>query len=123
MVQEKKKFLIRWKGYMAEENTQENRENLENMKELVEKFEREYGEEAKELRQQEQKKKKGIQLEITQGIYGKITIQIGKKKIQKRKRKEIGQELEQVKIFLRTRKLEGGTILREPQKGNNFLCI
>ena len=27
IVQEKEKFLVRWKGYMAEENTQENREN------------------------------------------------------------------------------------------------
>ena len=49
-VRRKEKFLVRWKGYMAEENTWENRENLENAKELVEEFEREYGEEAEELR-------------------------------------------------------------------------
>jgi len=54
MVREKKKFLVRWKGYMAEEDTWENRKNLENAKELVEEFDREYGEEVKELRQQEQ---------------------------------------------------------------------
>ena len=53
-VREKKKFLVRWKGYMAEEDTWENRKNLENAKELVEEFDREYGEEVKELRQQEQ---------------------------------------------------------------------
>jgi len=58
MVQGKEKFLVKWKGYMAEENTWENKENLENMKELVEKFERKYGKKAKELRQQEQKKEK-----------------------------------------------------------------
>ena len=42
--------MVRWKRYMAEEDTWENRENLENAKELVEEFERKYGEEAKELR-------------------------------------------------------------------------
>jgi len=54
MVRGKERFLVRWKGYTAEEDTWENRENLENMKELVEEFEREYREETKELRQQEQ---------------------------------------------------------------------
>ena len=49
-VRGKKKFLVRWKGYMAEEDTWENRENLENVKELVKEFKREYGEKAKELR-------------------------------------------------------------------------
>ena len=48
---EKEKFLVRWKGYMVEEDTWESRENLENAKELVEEFKREYGEEVKELRQ------------------------------------------------------------------------
>jgi len=46
----KEKFLVRWKGYMTEEDTWENRENLENAKELVEEFEREYREEVEELR-------------------------------------------------------------------------
>jgi len=49
-VRGKEKFLVRWKGYMAEEDTWENRENLENVKELVKEFKREYGEEAEELR-------------------------------------------------------------------------
>jgi len=53
MIRGKEKFLVRWKGYMAEEDTWENRENLENAKELVEEFERKYGEKVKELRQQE----------------------------------------------------------------------
>jgi len=53
MIRGKEKFLVRWKGYMAEEDTWENRENLENAKELVEEFERKYREKVKELRQQE----------------------------------------------------------------------
>ena len=50
IVRGKEKFLVRWKGYMAEEDTWENRKNLENTKELVEEFEREYRKEAEELR-------------------------------------------------------------------------
>jgi len=46
----KEKFLVRWKGYTAEEDTWENRENLGNAKELIEEFERKYGEEAEELK-------------------------------------------------------------------------
>jgi len=46
----KEKFLVRWKGYMMEENTWESRENLENAKELVEEFEREDRKEVEELR-------------------------------------------------------------------------
>jgi len=53
-VRGKEKFLVRWKGYTAEEDTWENKENLENAKELVEEFERVYGEEVEELRRQEQ---------------------------------------------------------------------
>ena len=50
IVHGKEKFLVQWKGYMAEEDMWENRENLGNTKELVEEFEREYREEAEELR-------------------------------------------------------------------------
>ena len=46
----KEKFLVRWKGYMAEEDTWESRENLENAKKLVEEFEKVYKEEDEELR-------------------------------------------------------------------------
>jgi len=41
---------VRWKRYMAEEDTWENRENLENVKKLVEEFEKIYGEKVKKLR-------------------------------------------------------------------------
>jgi len=48
------KYLVQWKGCMAEEDTWESRENLKNTMELVEEFEREYGrEEEEEARQQE----------------------------------------------------------------------
>ena len=55
-VRGKEKFLVRWKGYTAEEDTWESRENLENAKGLVEEFEREYGKGDKELRRQEEEK-------------------------------------------------------------------
>jgi len=50
VVRGKEKFLVRWKGYMAEEDMWENRENLGNAKKLIEEFEREYGKETEELR-------------------------------------------------------------------------
>jgi len=34
------KYLIRWKGFMAEGDTWEKRENLKNAEELIEEFER-----------------------------------------------------------------------------------
>ena len=49
-VRGKKKFLVRWKEYTAEEDTWENRKNLGNTKELVEEFERKYEEEVGELK-------------------------------------------------------------------------
>jgi len=41
---------VRWKRYMVEEDTWENRENLENVKKLVEEFEKIYGKKVKKLR-------------------------------------------------------------------------
>ena len=37
----KPKYLVRWKGYMAEEDTWEGLENLGNVMELVEELEKE----------------------------------------------------------------------------------
>ena len=33
------KYLVQWKGFMAEHDSQEKKENLENIKELVAEFE------------------------------------------------------------------------------------
>jgi len=53
-VQGKDRYLVRWKGCTAEEDTWESRENLKNAMELVEEFEREYSkEEEEEVRWQE----------------------------------------------------------------------
>ena len=52
----KLKYLVRWKGYMAEENTWERLENLEDVMNLVEYFEKEIRE--KEIRQVERRKVK-----------------------------------------------------------------
>jgi len=49
-VRGKEKFLVKWKGYTAGEDTWENRENLENTKELVEEFKKKHGKEVEELR-------------------------------------------------------------------------
>ena len=49
MIRGKEKFLVKWKEYIVEEDTWENRKNLENAKELVEEFKRKY----RELRCQE----------------------------------------------------------------------
>ena len=42
------KYLVRWKGCTAEEDTWESKENLRNAIELVEEFEREYRREEEE---------------------------------------------------------------------------
>jgi len=41
-VRGKDKYLVHWKGFMAESDTWEGRENLENAKEAIEEFEKEY---------------------------------------------------------------------------------
>jgi len=57
----KDKYLVRWKGCTAEENTWESRENLRNAMELVEEFEREYcREKEEEVRWQEADEEKKV---------------------------------------------------------------
>ena len=60
-VQGRDKYLVRWKGCTAEEDTWESKENLKNAMELIKEFEREYRrEEEEEVRQQEADKEKGV---------------------------------------------------------------
>ena len=53
-VRGKDKFLVRWKGFMAEGDTWESRENLENTGDILREFEEEYNRDNREVRQQEE---------------------------------------------------------------------
>jgi len=87
-VRGKKKFLVRWKGYMVEEDTWENRENLENTKELVEEFERIYGEEVEELRQQKQEEEeKEFSQELPREFMAKLLYGWGKRRYKREREK------------------------------------
>jgi len=52
----KPKYLVRWKGYMVEEDTWEGLENLRNARDLIKEFEKEIRKE--EIQQVEKKKEK-----------------------------------------------------------------
>jgi len=76
------KYLVRWKGCMAEEDTWESRENLKNASDLVEEFEKEYGrEEEEEARQQETEENKWVFSRVLPGKYtAKLLYGWGEKK-------------------------------------------
>ena len=77
------KYLVRWKGCMAEEDTWESRENLKNAGELVEEFEKEYGrEEEEETRRQERGRREHVQQGIAREVHGKIIVRMGGEEIQ-----------------------------------------
>jgi len=46
----KNKYLVWWKGFMAESDTWEGRENLGNAKEAIEEFKKEYRQDMKDVR-------------------------------------------------------------------------
>ena len=80
----KEKFLVRWKDYMAEEDTWESRENLENAKELVEEFKREYREEVEKLRRQEQEEEeKEFSRELPREFMAKLLYGWGRKRYER----------------------------------------
>ena len=87
-VRGKEKFLVRWKGYMAEEDTWENRENLENAKKLVKEFQREYGEEVEELRWQEQEEEeKEFSQELPREFTAKLLYSWGRRRYKREREK------------------------------------
>jgi len=45
-------YLVRWKGYMTEEDSWEREKNLKNAKEAVEDYEREYGREGRRMEEE-----------------------------------------------------------------------
>jgi len=70
-VRGKDKYLVRWKGCTAEEDTWESRENLKNASDLVEEFEKEYErEKEEETRWQEMEEEKNV---FTRELPGKYT--------------------------------------------------
>jgi len=89
LVRGKEKFLVRWKRYIAEEDTWENRENLKNAKELVEEFEKIYGKEAEELRQQElEEEEKEFSWELPREFTAKLLYSWGKRRYEREREKK-----------------------------------
>ena len=54
-VRGKDKYLVCWKGFIAESDTWEGRENLENAKEVITEFKKEYWRDMEDMVQQEHK--------------------------------------------------------------------
>jgi len=81
-VQGKDKYLVRWKGCTAEEDTWESRENLKNPMKLVEEFEKEYCREEEEevRRQEEEENRKMFSREIPGRYTAKLLYGWGNKK-------------------------------------------
>jgi len=51
-VREKDKYLVYWKGFMAESNTWEEKENLMNAQEAIKEFKKEYRQDVKDVAKQ-----------------------------------------------------------------------
>ena len=109
MVRGREKFLVRWKGYMAEEDTWESRENLENAKELVEEFERMYKEKDEELRQQEQEEEeKEFCQELPREFTARLLYGWGKRRYEREREKRWDENWHQWKNSSGQGNLKGG---------------
>jgi len=71
-VRGKDKYLVCWKGFMAESNTWERRENLKNTKEVIKEFKKEYQRDIEDVAQQEHEEGMFQQGELP----GKFTVKI-----------------------------------------------
>jgi len=92
-VQERDKYLVQWKGCMAEEDTWESKKNLKNTNELVEEFEKEYGRaEEEEARQQETEENKRM---FNRGLLGKYMAKLLYGWEERRYKKEYWKKLEE----------------------------
>jgi len=117
MVRGKEKFLVRWKGYTAEEDTWESRENLENAKELVEEFEREYGEEVEELRRQEQEEEeKKFSRELPREFTAKLLYGWGRRRYEREREKRWDKNWYQWKNSSEQGNLKGGPCYESPKQ-------
>jgi len=116
-VRGKEKFLVRWKGYMAEEDTWENRENLKNAKELVEEFEKIYGEEVEELRRQElEEEEKEFSWELPREFTAKLLYGWGKRRYKREREKRWDENWSRWKNSLGQGNLKGGPCYESPKK-------
>jgi len=112
----KKKFLVRWKGYIVEEDTWESRENLKNAKKLVEEFEREYREEVEELRQQEQEEEeKEFSREIPREFTAKLLYGWGRKRYKRERERRWDENWDQWKNSLGQGNLKEGPCYESPK--------
>jgi len=117
IVQEKEKFLVRWKGYTAEADTWESRENLENARELVEEFEREYGEEAEELRQQKlEEEEKEFSHELPREFMAKLLYGWGRRRYEREREKRWDENWNRWKNSSGRGILKGGPCYETPKE-------
>jgi len=117
IMQGKEKFLVRWKGYMAEEDMWENRKNLRNTKELVKEFEREYGEEAEELRQQKlEEEEEEFSRELPREFMAKLLYGWSKRRYKREREKRWDKNWKQWKNSLGRGILKGGLCYESPGK-------